>query len=491
MATGYLDRNNRTAGLFDPASESERVSIPATPDIGALLEGYTGRTAVAQGEVFDVAPLAIESRLKRTQLTSGIRVTQLPRKTRGSSVTFRLNLRYGSLESLQGLGVAAELLPSVIDRGTGTRTRQQIADAFNQYRARVSFSGNPGNLSVTAQTTRENLLPVLAVVQDVLRNPIFPNDELELVREEQITAISQQASEPDFLAFSQATRHISPFSENDPRYEALPDEQIRRLKAVTAEQIRSIHSQMISASVGEATIVGDFDPDALQPALETLVENWKSAVPFERIPRVHVANERGSTETLNTPDKANATTVALMTLPIRDDHPDYPALAIGNFILGSGGLSSRLGDRIRQQEGLSYAIGSNLQPSAVDERSAFLIYAISNPENSKKVLTAIQEELQRLLRDGITESELAAAKSGYLQEQQVNRSNDLQLAGMLEAYAFLSRDLAFVDGQERSISELTVQQVNAALRKHVDPKRLFVVQAGDFPAAAGSPGSGM
>ena len=73
----------------------------------------------------------------------------------------------------------------------------------------------------------------------------------------------------------------------------------------------------------------------------------------------------------------------------------------------------------------------------------------------------------------------------------MNRSNDLQLAGMLEAYAFLSRDLAFVDGQERSISELTVQQVNAALRKHVDPKRLFVVQAGDFPAAAGSPGSGM
>lgn len=491
VATAYLDRNNRTAGIFEPASEPERVSIPATPDIAALLEGYTGRAEVAQGEVFDAAPLAIEARLQRSQLPSGIKLTQLPRRTRGNSVTFRLNLRYGSLESLRGLAVAAELLPAVIDRGTGTRNRQQIADAFNQYRARVSFSGNPGNLAVSVQTTRENLVPVIAILQDVLRNPTFPAEELDLVREEQIAAFSQQGSEPDFLAFTQATRHISPFDKDDPRYEALPEEQINRLKAVTAEQIRGIHSQLISASVGEATVIGDFDPAILQPALEQLTENWKSTVPFARIPRVHVANEKGSTELLNTPDKANATTVAMMTLPIRDDHPDYPALAIGNFILGSGGLSSRLGDRIRQQEGLSYAIQSSLQASGADQRSAFLIFAISNPANSPKVLAAIREELQRLLRDGITQAELDAAISGYLQEQQVARSNDAQLAGLLEAFAFLSRDLTFVDRQQRSISGLTVEQVNAALRKHLNPDRLFVVQAGDFPGAPGEPGSAM
>jgi len=491
VATAYLDRNNRTAGIFEPAHEPERVSIPETPDIAALLEGYTGRSEVAQGEVFDASPLAIEGRLKRSQLPSGIKLTQLPRRTRGNSVTFRLNLRYGSLESLLGLGVAAELLPAVIDRGTTTRNRQQIADAFNQYRARVSFSGNPGNLTVSVQTTRENLLPVLAVVQDVLRNPTFPSEELELVREEQVAAVTQQASEPDFLAFTQATRRISPFDKQDPRYAALPDEQVHRLKAVTAEQLRGIHSQLISATVGEATIVGDFDPESLQPALEKLTDNWKSSIPWVRIPRVHVANATGSTEILNTPDKANAATVALMTLPIRDDHPDYPALAIGNFILGSGGLSSRLGDRIRQQDGLSYAIQSSLQASAADERSAFLIFAISNPDNSPKVLAAIREELQRLLRDGITQAELDAAISGYLQEQQVARSSDARLAGMLEAFAFLSRDLTFVDRQERSISGLTVDQVNAALRKHLTPDRLFVVQAGDFPAVPASPGSAM
>ncbi|MFM7919987.1 MAG: M16 family metallopeptidase, partial [Planctomycetaceae bacterium] len=160
--------------------------------------------------------------------------------------------------------------------------------------------------------------------------------------------------------------------------------------------------------------------------------------------------------------------------------PDFAALEIGNFILGSGGLSSRLGDRVRQNEGLSYGIQSGLQPSAVDRRTSFFIFAISNPQNVRKVDTAIREELARLLRDGITEAELLAAKSGYLQEQQVQRSNESALAGMLEVYAFVGRDMLFAERADQQIRDLTVEQVNAALRKHIKPERLYVVMAGDI-----------
>jgi zinc protease len=123
----------------------------------------------------------------------------------------------------------------------------------------------------------------------------------------------------------------------------------------------------------------------------------------------------------------------------------------------------------------------------VDERSAFLIFAISNPENAPKVSAAIQEELQRLLRDGITEAELEAAKSGYLQEQQISRSSESMLAMLIEAYSFAGRDVLFIEQQEQAISKLTVDNVNTALRKHLQPERLFVVQAGDFPAAPARP----
>ena len=487
VAAAYLTRNNRTGGIFEPATAPERISIPTAPDLADVLQNYTGRTAVAQGEEFDPSPRGIAAKLQQLTLPTGVDFSFLPRRTRGNSVTMRINLRYGNLEKLQGLGTAAELLPALIDRGTKNRSRQQIADAFNQYRARVSFSGGPGSLTATIQTTRENLPAVFAVVADVLRNPTFPDDELEIIREEQIAAISQQASSPEFLAFTHASRQIAPFTPDDPRYESLPDEQLERLKAVTAEQIRGIHRDMVSAVGSDATVIGDFDAEVIQQALLDFSKDWKSEIPFERIPRVHVANAKGSLESISTPDKANAAYVAMMTLPVRDDHPDYPAIAIGNFILGSGGLSSRLGDRVRQQEGLSYAIQSNLQPSVIDERSAFLIFAISNPENAPKVSAAIQDELQRLLRDGITESELEAAKSGYLQEQQISRSSESMLAMLIEAYNFAGREILFLEQQEQAISKLTVNDVNAALRKHLQPERLFVVQAGDFPAAPEQP----
>ncbi len=480
VARAYLVRNNRTAGIFEPSKEAERAEIPAVADVTEMLKDYKGRAAVSGGEEFDASPMGIETKLVRSALPSGIRTTLLPRKTRGGLVTLRLNVRYGNLEALQGRGLAAELLPGLLDRGTEGRTRQQLADELNTYRARVSFSGTPGTLAVTVQTNRENLLPVLNLVEDMLRHPAFPKEEMEILREEQIAALSQQVTDPVALAFSEATRRISPYDAADPRYEAPLTEQVERLRAVTVEEVREIHQQLLSAAVGELTVLGDFDPDAALKAIGKLTADWKSEVPFTRIPRVHVNNVKGSTEKITTPDKANAAFIAMMTLPLRDDHPDYAGLAIGNFILGSGGLNSRLGDRVRQKDGLSYTIQSGLQPSAVDERTAFFIFAISNPENADKVNKAIQEELQRLLVDGITGEELEAAKTGYLQEQQVSRSNDAALAPMLEAYAFIGRDMKHVAQFEEQIRVLTVDQVNEALRRHLKPERLFVIMAGDF-----------
>ena len=480
VAKKYLVRTNRTAGVFEPTKAPERAEIPATPNLAELLQDYRGRAAVAQGEEFDASPQAIEAKLQRAKLESGIRVTLLPKKTRGSMATLQLTLRYGNLQALENLGLAAELLPELLMRGTANRSRQDIADELNTYRARMSLSGAPGTLTARIQVSRENLPPVLNLLRDVLRNPAFPADEMELLREEQLAAIGQQVSDPVALAFSAATRRISPYGPADPRHEASLPEQLERLKAVQLEQVKLVWSSLLAGSTGELTVLGDFDATAVTAAVQELTAGWTSKAAFARLPRVHVDNTEGSVEFIRTPDKANAAWIGMMTLPVRDDDPDFAALEIGNFILGSGGLSSRLGDRVRQNEGLSYGIQSGLQPSAVDRRTAFFIFAISNPQNVRKVDAAIREELARLLKDGITEDELAAAKSGYLQEQQVQRSSETALAATLEVYSFVGRDMLFAARADEQIRQLTVDQVNAALRKHLQPQRLYVVMAGDL-----------
>lgn len=482
VAATYLVRNNRTAGVYEPTKEAQRATIPATPDLAEMIGDYKGRSDVAQGEEFDVDPLAIEKRLARSTLSSGIKVTLLPKKTRGSIVNLRLNFRYGNPEALKGLAVAAELMPQMLNRGSEHMTRQQITDELNNYRAQLRVSGTPGVLSVSVQTSRENVAKVLEIVKEVMKHPLFPKEELEIIREEQIAQINQQMSDPIALAMTNVSRKISPYPVDDPRYVPTMDEEAERVKAVTVEQIKDVYSHMLSSAVGELTIVGDFDPELVLPAVDEFTTGWSSDVKFERLARVSVNNEKGDREQILTPDKPNAAYIAAMTIPMRDDHPDYAALSIGNFVLGSSGLSSRLGDRLRQKEGLSYSVQSSLQPSAVDERTTFFLFAISNPDNAPKVHEAIQDELKKLLDNGITAEELEAAKAGYLQEQQVQRTEDRAIVQSLESYAFIGRDMKFVAEFEDRISKLTVEEVNAALKKHIDPQRLFIVQAGDFKA---------
>lgn len=484
VARTYLIRSNRTAGVFEPTREPERASVPATPDLAEMIGDYKGREAIAEGESFDPSPPGIERKLVRSQLPSGMKVTLLQKKTRGNSVLLRLNLRYGNPDALQGLAVACEMLPTLLDRGTENLTRQQISDELNNYRTQMNVSGSPGVLTVSLQSNRENLLSALRIVEQVLRHPTFPPEELELLRAEQLAAVSQQVTDPIAIAMTEVTRKVTPYGPDDPRYVAALSEEEARVKSVTIDQIRDVYARMLGTSVSELTVVGDFDPETIVPAVEKMTSDWKSDISFARLDRQAVLNEKGELTMIKTPDKANAAYCASMTIPMRDDDPDYPALEIANFILGSGGLSSRLGDRVRQQDGLSYAIQSRLQPNAVDQRTVFFLFAICNPANAQKVHEAVQEELARFVKDGITAEELDAAKTGWLQEQQVARSEDQGLIQTLEVFAFLGRDMNFIAEREAKVQSLTVDEVNAAIQRHIKPERLFIISAGDFDAVS-------
>jgi zinc protease len=171
---------------------------------------------------------------------------------------------------------------------------------------------------------------------------------------------------------------------------------------------------------------------------------------------------------------------------MRDDDPAYPAALIGDRVLGGGGLglrSSRLSDRLRQKDGLSYGAGTEFSADAEDENATLTVYAIFNPANLSKVEAGVREEFDRLLRGGVTPDELDKARKGYLQEKKVGRASDASLASTLADHLRLGRTLAFDAKLERDILALTPDTVNAAVRKYFDPKALTSVFAGDFEKA--------
>ena len=507
VATHYLKRSNRTVGVFIPTDQPERVAVPATPDLNTTFANYQGRSAIAEGEAFEATPANVEARVQRQDLPEGIKLTLLPKKSRGQEVHLTLTLRYGNEENLKDLEAAAGFLPALMLQGTKKLSYQQLRDELDRLGATLSAGGGGGGrgggrrggggggaaaalgtVSFSIQAKHDTLPAVLDLLRQVLRDTLLPADQFEIQKRERLASLEQTRTEPASLAPRLLQRQLSPYGKDDIRYLPTIDESIARLQITSYAQVAQLYRDYVGARAGEVTIVGDFDPAACLPILKDALGGWTDKKPYARIANPLTGTVAGTHHVINTPDKANATYSAGLNLAMRDDDPDYPALLLGNYILGSSTLASRLGVRIRQQEGLSYGVTSSLTASAWEPRATFAITAICNPQNMARLEVCVQEELQRLLRDGITADELTKARQGYLESLKVSRAGDTAIAASLGNLRNLNRTMTWQADFEKKINALTSDTVNAALRKHLDPARLVIVTAGDFAAKA--PASG-
>ncbi len=481
VATTYFKPDNRTVGTFVPTEAPARVRIPVVAEatVDSLARAYRGRAVMAAGEAFDPSPTNIDARTVRSKLANGFTVAMLPKQTRGNQVTARITLRHGTEQTLTGRNPVARTMASMLDKGTRTKTRQQIREEFDRLRANVSVAGAGNNIQASITTTRDNLIPALRLVAEILKEPSFPANEFDELRRQQIAGLEAQRSEPAALASITFARRMSPYPAGHPLATATIEEEIASLNAMTVEQVRGIYTELVGASYGDLAVVGDFDRAAVEAWAKETFEGWRNPKPFSRMVRRHFDVAQFN-ESIETPDKANAVFIAGQNIRIRDDSPDYAALSIGNFILGGGFLNSRLATRIRQRDGISYGVGSGFSAWALDSVGSFSANAIYAPENVLRLETAFGEEIGRILRDGITAEELEAARTAWLQQRVQMRANDGQVAVMLSSQVTNNRTMAFEQQLDDRVRALTVDQVNAAMRRHINLARISTVKAGDF-----------
>jgi zinc protease len=483
VAAAYFKPSNRTLAMFVPTEKPDRAEIPASPDAAALVKDYKGEAAVAAGEAFDPSPANIESRTTRVELPGGLELAVLPKKTRGNAVVATMTLRFGNEKSLMNRGTAGALAGAMLMRGTTKHTRQQIQDELDKLKARAFVFGGPTSANVSIETTRENLPAVLKLVAEILREPSFPADEFEQLKQQFLTGIESRRSQPESVAGTAFSRHLNPYPKGDVRYVSTPDESIADVKAATLDEAKKFYADFYGASNGEVAVAGDFDPKEIEKMVGDLFGSWKSPQPYARLVSVY-KDIAPLNQSLETPDKVNAVFIAGMQLNLRDDDPDYPALTLANYILGGGQLNSRLANRIRQKEGLSYSIGSGINASALDKSGSFAAQAIYAPQNAAKLEAAFKEELERAIKEGFTAEEIEAAKKGILQAREVSRAQDAELARKLSSYLFLNRTLDWDAELEKKILALTPEQVVTAMRRHIDPAKLTIIKAGDFAKAS-------
>ena len=333
--------------------------------------------------------------------------------------------------------------------------------------------GGGGLSSATANITApaENFLAAMRLAVEILKEPAYPQDEFDRVKTQRVKALEVAPTEPNQLATERLTRHLSPFEKRDAQYTPTREEQLPAVKNVKLEVARKFHDQFYGANYGVLAVVGPVAPADVTQAATALLGAWNTTkaykpltAPFRKVSPIN--------EKVETPDKANAQFMAAARFQMSQNDPDYPAIVLASYMFGEP-ITSRISNRIRNREGLSYGANARITVPAEGD-SATLAGTVSlNPGVGPKVESSFIDELRNVYQDGFTAAEVAEAKKAYMESRMVGRSTDGALLNLIVSHEQLDRPLAWdADLGTPRIQALTADQINTAFRKHIDPKDL-------------------
>ena len=507
VAKLYLTAANRTVGVYVPTEAPQRAKIEPAPNPTAVADAATYAPTVAAGERFDPTPQTLESRTQRKSVDFGAKINNktdkvefvtLAKQNRGNTVSLKVRLRFGSVNSVKS-GEGAGLLGAWLQEGSKTLDKQAIQDKLRSLKASISMSSAPQGLEVNIKTEAAYLNDSLKLVAELITQPAFKADAFERLRLAALTDRQSRLGEPDtivgdtYAAHANAARGFTAKDRGHLDYQLSTAEGIAALQALKPAAVQALYLKAWSAKNAQVSIVGTISPAEIaqientiktsfaaknsgaawsaSPAAATLVYQRHDA-PAVTLPALNVQKKLA--------DKANATYQAVLPIKIGRDDADYWNLQLANHILGSSGLNSRIEKRVRGTEGLSYSAGAQLSIATYNDTSAWVAEASFAPANLKKVQTGIREEVARALKDGLTDAEVAEAKQSMLQNLQSQRSRDAYLAGHVLYQQDRGKTFALHTQHEVRINAATTVSVNAALRKFIKADGWVEIAAGSF-----------
>lgn len=482
--TKYFIPTNRTVGNFIPTKNPVRIGIPHTENMEALVANYKGQEALDAGEAFDVSYENIQNTLQSGSLpNSEIKYGLIKKDNRGKTVNLTFSLRTGNVDQLMNKGLAARYTAKMLNKGTTTKSRQDIDDQLSTLKSSIFFNGSNGRVTAYINSTEENLMETLALMTDILKNAVFDESELEKLKTQDLASLEENKSEPQFVVSRQIGLLNNHYTKGHPLYEMTLDEEIAAIEAVNVADLKAYHKDFYGVNKSASVVaIGNMDEDAVKIYFDENYADFKSDKSYAEISD-KFQHSKPANEKLLTPDKKNAFTLGILSFEGSQYDDDYAALQIAGEIFGGGILNSRIMTRLRQNDGVSYGAGGNVgvDSNKEDKNSSMYIYAMYAPENATKVQQGFKEEIARFIAGGITEEELKTAVNGWIQEQNVSRAKDRELAEVIGSNIYYDRDMMFQKNVESQIEKLTVEDVNKVITKYFkDYENWTVVNGGDF-----------
>ena len=412
--------------------------------------------------------------IQRWQTAEGARVLfvearQLP--------MFDLRLTFAAGSSHDDVPGLATLTNAMLNEGVAGKDVTAIAEGFESLGAEFGNGAYRDMAiaslrSLSAPAQRE---PALQLFAQVVGQPTFPEDSLARIKNQLLAGFEYQKQNPGKLASLQLFERLY----DDHPYAHPSEGTERSIPSIGTAQLRAFHARAYAAGNAVIALVGDLS----RAEAEAIAAQVSAALPKgPALPRIAQPEEpTAGPSHIEFPSKQ--THLLLAQLGIDRRAPDYAALMLGNQILGGGGFGTRLMEEVREKRGLTYGVYSGF--SAMQARGPFMINLQTRAELSQGTLQLVQDILREFIAQGPTQKELDDAKREMLGSFPLTTASNADIVGQLGAMGFYDLPLTYLDDFMAETQALGVEEVRAAMARHLDVNKLVIVTAG--PTVAQQP----
>jgi zinc protease len=485
VAATYFQPDKATVGWFVPANAAEP-EPPAAPKAKADAPKKAKADAKAKTKRSGAGGASEEatggpegtsfaSRTLRRVLPNGL-VVQVLANHAVPTVAIHGIVLAGEMHAPAAAPALADLTGRMLSRGAGGATKEEITARLDDAGARRSYDVGLLEDAFTGSGMARDLPLLLRTFADELQRPTMAADELKKAKDELRADVLRNDDNTARRGIDRLSRLV--FPAGHPYAAPTKEAMLASLDAATVADLRAFHAQRYVVAGTMISIVGDVDPAAAADLVASLFGGMPAgAKPTFAIPRTEQGPAQEVVETM--PGKANTDIYFGQASGLARGDADYEAAIIANAALGQSSLTSRVGKRVRDTEGLSYTLASRYRWSDALDGIWFLYIAVA-PQNAGKAIRSAREVIEQYAREGITDEEVAVQKSYFAGNFQVQLGTNAGVAAQLsfaEKYGFGPR---YLDDYPARFRAVTKEQVNAAIRAHMHPDRMHLVIAGDL-----------
>jgi zinc protease len=395
------------------------------------------------------------------------------------AVTLHASFEAGTVFDPPSEHGVSHFVSRTIDRGTSTRDADEIAEDLDNRGVSLAITVNRHALSLVCTCLVEDLDAVLATLADIVMQPAFPPGEVETRRGEIITMIRQDEDSPAAMASEGLLALL--YGDTHP-YGRRPRGSVEGVERIGRASLQAFHAARFRPGALSLVMVGDVDPERAIESASRVFAPWHAGGPADLVlpPPAPATGRR--TRVIPMMNKAQADIACGFTTIVRSD-PRFDAYWLMNNILGEYSIGGRLGESIRERQGMAYYAFSALDANVIP--GPLLIRAGVNPANVDRALASIDEELVRMAADGPTEKELTESRQYLIGSMPRRLETNVGIANFLQMVEFFDLGMDYDVRVPELLGTVTRDDVHAAARAVLDPAKASVVVAGPYTGSAG------